>query len=217
MLKMNAKILSVTAVLLLCLSLLYLATPLLRPASAFGGPRTFTGQGLTSSDQGGGVQVITPSGQGTILQGPGGDMQGFPSQGQGSPNFTQRQFSGGRPGGLLSFGLLNGTNGIIIIYGIALLVSLAAAVGMLMTRNWGRILGIVMGVVYSSMALYGLLPALFIGSMVRRAGISVGGSLISWLTVVRLVMAVAVVVLAATSAKKVSKPAEVIPPPATSV
>lgn len=214
MLKLNGKILSITAGLLLCLSLLYVATPLLRPTSAFGGPRIITGQGLPSGGQGGGFQVITPGDQGTIVQGQGGDMPGFPSQGQGNPNLTQRQFSGVRPGGLMSFGFLNGTNG-IIIYGIAFLVSLIAAVGMLQTKNWGRILGIVMGALYSLLALFSFVPLLLIRLMARGSVIRVGGSIGIWLNVAQLVLALAVLVLAAVSAKKVAAPvassADVIP------
>ncbi len=224
MIKLNSKTLTLAGILLMVLALLYVATPLLRPAMSLNGRETVTGQEFPAGGPGGGFQVITPndqggaqvqdpgtgqSDQGVIIQGSGSDTQ---TQGQG---FTQRQFTGTRPGGLLGgFGFLNGSNA-IIVYAVALLISLAAAVGMLMTKNWGRILGIIMGVIYSVLALLGFLPMLLIGFMMRGSGIRVGGSLNIWLTVAHLLLALAVIVLAAISAKKVAKSEVIVPPPAT--
>ena len=55
----------------------------------------------------------------------------------------------------------------VILYFVALLVSLAAAVGMLFTKHWGRVLAIIMGVLYGLLGLVSLLPLLlirFVGS-----------------------------------------------------
>jgi hypothetical protein len=221
MIKLNSKTLTIAGILLMVLALLYVATPLLRPVMGVSERQTVTsGQGFPAGGPGGGFQVITPndqggaqvqgpvtgqSDQGVIIQGSGGDTQGLP----------QRQFTGARPGGLLgSVGFLNGSNA-IIVYAVALLISLVAAVGMLTIKNWGRILGLIMGVIYSVMALLSFLPMLLIGFMMRRSGIRIEGSLNIWLTLVHLALAIAVIVLAAISARKVAKSEVVVPPPAT--
>jgi len=212
--KLNSKTLTIAAALLMVLALLYVATPLLRPAMGFSGRQTLTGQGgsiqvITPGDQAGGMQVTGPGAgqndQGFIIQGSGSDAQG-----QGS---STRQFSGARPGGILGFGLMNGNTG-IIVYAIALLVSLAAAVGMLMTKNWGRVLGIIMGVVYFVLALFGLVPTLLMGLAFRGSAMRVGGSLSIWLAVAHLVLAIAVIVIASVSARKAPQSAAVVSPPA---
>ena len=52
-----------------------------------------------------------------------------------------------------------------IVYAIALLISLAAASGMFMAKRWGKILGIIMAVLYGLLALVSLLPILLISFM----------------------------------------------------
>ena len=73
--------------------------------------------------------------------------------------------AGRSPGGtrsLFGLGLLSGITG-TIVYGIALLVSLVAAVGMFLTKRWGQVLGIVMGVVYLILAVVSFLPMILLG------------------------------------------------------
>ncbi len=96
------------------------------------------------------------------------------TQGQGNPgteinpfnpnnpnNSTGRPFAN-RGRSLFGLGLLSGITG-TIFYGIALLVSLAAAVGMFLTKRWGQVLGIVMGIVYLILALVSFLPTILLG------------------------------------------------------
>ena len=190
--KLNTKLLPIAAVLLLVLALLFMASPLLRGSTAFsarsGITRQFNGQTLPN----GGTGTTAPGGQ-----------NGFPSQGQALPgqggsNFPNRQF-GGRGGGLLGLGLLSGMTG-TIVYAIALLVSLAAAVGMFITRRWGQVLGIVMAVIYLILALVSFLPMILLGFRGALNGLSLG------LSILRLVLAMAVIVLALIPAKKVAIP-----------
>jgi len=199
--KLNTKLLPIAAVLLLVLALLFMASPLLRGSTAFsarsGITRQFNGQTLPN----GGTGTTAPR-PGTGTTSPGG-QNGFPGQGsdlQGQGNSTNpaRQF-GGQGGGLLGFGLLSGTTG-TIVYAIALLVSLAAAVGMFITRRWGQVLGIVMAVIYLILALVSFLPMILLGFRGALNGLSLG------LSILRLVLAMAVIVLALIPAKKVAIP-----------
>ena len=198
---LNTKLLPVAAVLLLVLALLFMASTLLRGSTAFsarsGITRQFNGQTLPN----GGTGTTAPS-PGTGTTSPGG-QNGFPGQGsdlQGQGNSTNpaRQF-GGQGGGLLGFGLLSGTTG-TIVYAIALLVSLAAAVGMFITRRWGQVLGIVMAVVYLILALVSFIPMILMGFMRALNGLSLG------LSILHLVLAIAVIVLASIPAKKMMAP-----------
>ena len=219
--KLNPKTLTIAGILLMVLALLYVATPLLRPAMSIGGRETVTGQSFPAGGPGGDFQVITPNDQGGVqVQGPGTGQsgQGVIIQGQGSDTQGQgsstRPFTGVRPGSILSFGLMNG-NTAIIVYAVALLVSLAAAVGMLMTKNWGRILGIIMAVLYFLMALLGLVPTLLIGLAFRGSAMRVGNSLSIWLTIIQLVLAIAVIVLASIRARHPIEPVPTaVEPPA---
>ncbi|MCX6036608.1 MAG: hypothetical protein NTW99_01695 [Chloroflexi bacterium] len=199
---LNTKLLPIAAVLLLVLALLFMASPLLRGSTAFsarsGITRQFNGQTLPN----GGTGTTAPGGQ-NGFPGQGSDLQG-----QGDSTNPARQF-GGQGGGLLGFGLLSGTTG-TIVYAIALLVSLAAAVGMFITRRWGQVLGIVMAIVYLILALVNLLPTLlasFLGTR-NTSGLILG--------IVHLLLAIAVIVLASIPAKKMLAPAIPATPPAAS-
>ena len=137
---LNTKLLTVAAVILMMLALLFMATPLLSPANSFQGGSNFDppfdSQSLPGGQNGFPGQGIDPQGQGI--------------PGQNGENFTNRQFSG--QGGLPGFGLLSGVRG-TIVYAIALLISLAAAAGMFMAKRWGKILGIIMAVIYRLLPL----------------------------------------------------------------
>jgi hypothetical protein len=204
--KLNSKTLTVAAVVLMVLALLVMATPLLRVAGISGRSgfnRPSNGQSLPRP----GTGTTTPGGQnGFPSQGSGLQGQGLP--GQGGSNFPNRQF-GGRGGGLLGLGLLSGMTG-TIVYAIALLVSLAAAVGMFITRRWGQVLGIVMAVVYLLLALVSFLPMILLGFGRAVNGLNLG------LSILRLVLAMAVIVLALIPAKKLTAPATPATPPAAS-
>jgi hypothetical protein len=208
--KLNPKTLTVAAILLMVLALLFMATPLL-PTGQTGAGQQFTPPGF--SGQGGGFQGQAPSdgqtGQGVIIPG-----QGSTTQGGTNPNFPNRQFAG-RGGGLLGFGLLSGTTG-TIVYAVALLISLAAAVGMLMTKQWGKTLGIIMGVIYTVIALFSLVPTLLISLLTSRMGFRMGNSLSIGLNITHLVLAIAVIALASIRAKPSVAPVTTsASPPAT--
>ena len=95
---------------------------------------------------------------------------------------------------------VGGGRATIFIYFVALLISLAAALGMLFTKRWGQVLAIIMGVLYGLFGLVSLLPLLFI----RSVGAPNPVSLI--LGVVQLLLAVAVIVLASIPGKPGSAP-----------
>jgi hypothetical protein len=203
--KLNAKLLPVAAVLLLVLALLFMATPLLRGSTAFtrtGANQQFTGTfvprtGLGSDSSGGQSFLPTP---GIDSQGQGFAGQGFPSQGTG------RTFAN-RPGGnLLRLSFLSGIIG-TIIYASLLLVALAAALGMFLTKRWGQVLGIIMAVIYLLLGLVSFLPMLLARYLRGLNGLSLG------LSIVHVVLAIAVIVLAIIPAKKVL--AVVSTPPST--
>jgi hypothetical protein len=203
MLKLNAKTLTIAAILLIVLALLFMATPLLRISGASGRAgfnRQFNGQ----TNPGSGNGFVNP-GNGTPAQGGNFPNGGF--QGQGNSTNPNRQFAG--RGSLLRLGFLSGLTG-IIVYTIALLVSLAAALGMVFTKRWGQILGIVMGAIYLILALFSFLPTILLGFARAINGLNLG------LTIAHVVLALAVIVLAIISAKKVKIPAETVPPTATS-
>jgi hypothetical protein len=85
---------------------------------------------------------------------------------------------------------VGGGRTIIFIYFAALLISLAAALGMLFTKRWGQVLAIIMAVLYGLFGLVSLLPLLF-GRVVgapNPVGLILG--------IVQLLLALAVIVLA---------------------
>ena len=201
--KLNPTTLTIAAAVLLMLALLVMATPLMRVANVVnstGANRQFNGQALP------GGQNFVP-GQGNGLPGQGVPGQDNGSQGQDGTNLPNRQF--GSPSSLLSFTFLGGITA-ILIYGIALLVSLVAAVGMFLTRRWGQILGILMGVVYLLLAVLGFLPMLLSAFRFNLNPLTLG------LDILRLVLALAVIVLALIPARKAvsSLPAAQDAPPA---
>ena len=187
--KLNTKLLPIAAVLLLVLALLFMASPLLRVSGISGR------SGFNRPSNG---QFVPRTGTGTPSPGGQNDFSGQGFTYQGNSTTPGQQFVG-RGGSLLGFGLLSGTTG-TIVYALALLVSLAAAVGMFITRRWGQILGIVMAVIYHILGLVSFLPMILMGFMTVLNGLSLA------LTMLHLVLAMAVIVLALIPAKKVAIP-----------
>jgi hypothetical protein len=144
-----------------------------------------------------GTGTTSPGGQ-NFIPTPGTGSQGQGFTGQGNSTNPARQF-GAQSGGLLGFGLLSGMTG-TIVYAIALLVSLAAAMGMFIAKRWGQVLGIVMAVVYLLLALVSFLPMILLGFLRGLNALSLG------LSILHLVLAMAVIVLALIPAKKVLVP-----------
>jgi hypothetical protein len=192
---LNPKLLSIASLVLVVLALLFMASPLMPSTGGFPAGSNFNppanGQSLPQN--------------GFLPQGSGSQDQGFP--GQGDPNSPGQPF-GGRGGGLAGFDLLGGITGSILHF-IALLVSLAAAVGMFITKRWGQVLGI-MAIFYILLGLVSLLPTIFMSflGMPNFLGLILG--------VVHLLLAVAVIVLASIPAKKGITPAMAVPPPSSS-
>ena len=199
---LNAKLLPIAAVVLLVLALLFVATPLLRVSGIPGRTgfnRQFTGtggQGLPGGQNGFGFQG----------QGSNGSNNGTQP---GTTTTTGQPFARRGGSGLLGLGLLSGIGG-TIVYAIALLVSLAAAVGMFMTKRWGQVLGIVMAIIYLLLGLVGFLPTLLMGFFRGFSALSLG------LSMLHLVLAIAVIVLASIPAKKVLAPVAPATPAAAS-
>ena len=167
---LNPKLLPIAALLLVVLALLFQATPLIRPAGGFQRASNFVTSGNSQTGS---------SGQGTAPQ--------VLISGGGSAGQTRQLTAGAGP---------LGGRGVIFIYFVALLVSLAAAVGMLFTKRWGQVLAIIMAVLYGLLGLVSLLPLLTI----RFAGAPNPVSLI--LGIVHLLLAVAVIVLASIPGKQ---------------
>jgi hypothetical protein len=201
--KLNTKLLPIAAVLLLVLALLFMATPLLR-VSGVSGRSGFTRQFSGQTSPGG--QNGFPS-QGNGIQGQGFTVPDNGTQNPGTTTNPNRQFAGGNS--LLRLSFLNGLTG-TIVYAIALLVALAAAVGMFLAKRWGQVLGIVMAVVYLLLGLVSFLPMILLGFARGLNGLSLG------LSILHLVLAIAVIVLAIIPAKKVTTPAVPVTPPAAS-
>lgn len=128
-------------------------------------------------------------------------QNGFPGQAGGS-SVPNRQFA-------LRGGLFSGIAQ-TFIYFIALLVALAAAVGMFIVKRWGQVVGIIMAVLYGLLGLVSLLPLLLMSSLGVRNPVSL------ILAIVRVLLALAVIVLASIPAKKVTAPAVAVPPPPAS-
>ncbi len=168
---LNTKLLPSAALLLILLALLFLAGPLIRPADGLQRNGTL----ITSGN--GATNSTAPGGGPQVVIGVGGSTAQT---------------------GRLTVG--TGGRGMIFIYFVALLISLAAALGMLFTKNWGRVLAIIMGVLYGLMGLVSLLPLLFI----RLVGALNPVSLI--LGIVHLLMAVAVIVLVSIPGKPALAP-----------
>lgn len=101
--------------------------------------------------------------------------------------------------------MLNGSAGAIFNF-VLVLVSLAAAVGMYLTKRWGQVLGIIMAVLYGISGLVSLLATL----LINLPGIGNPLSLILHLDMilhfVHVLLAVAVIVLAAIPAQKLPTP-----------
>jgi hypothetical protein len=164
--------------------MLFMATPLLRSTRGF---------------QQGGNFVLRGNGQ-SIIQGNGSQGQILP--GQGGSNLTNRRF-------VMGGSFLGGLTG-PIIYFIALLVSLAAALGMLFIKRWGQVLGITMAVLYGLLGLVSMLPILLMSSLGMRNPFSL------ILSIAHVLLAAAVIVLASIPAKKAAIPAMANLPPAAS-
>jgi hypothetical protein len=205
--KLNSKTLTIAAAILLVLALLFVATPLLRFSGVTARPgvnRQFNGQFIPGGQNGNRTPGTNPQGQ--DFTGPNGGVQG-----QGNSTNPNRQFTG--RSSLLRFSFLNGITG-TIVYGIALLVSLAAALGMFLTRRWGQILGIIMAVIYLLLSLLSFLPMILLGFARALNGLSLG------LAIVHLALAIAVIILAVIPVKKMKAqtlPADTATPPVASV
>ena len=158
---LNTKLLPIAALVLVVLALLFLAGPLIRPASGIQRTGNF---------------VLQTNGQ--IVP-----QNGSSAPGNGTNLTTRRLAVGGGRGG-------------IIVYFLALLVSLAAAIGMLFIKRWGQVLGIILAVIYGLLGLVSLLPLL----LRRFLGAPNPVSLI--LGIVHLLLAVSVIVLASIPGKK---------------
>lgn len=208
---LNTKLLPIAAILLLVLALLFMATPLLRGSTLLsngnGFVRQFNGQTLpndgTGTDPGG--QVIVPgdgtgttSGGQVIGPGDGSGPQIQVGPGLGGQNLPLRQF-GGQGSRLVGLGLFGGMAG-TIVYALALLVSLAAAIGMFLAKRWGQVLGIIMAVFYLLLAVVSFLPMLLMSFLRGLNGLNLGLSLL------HLALAIAVIVLALIPAKKGTAP-----------
>jgi len=204
---LNTKLLPIAALLLLVLALLFMATPLMRVSGISGrtgAVRQFSGQFVPRAGTG---NTTSPGGQNVFpTPGTGTQGQGFPGQGNST---YPRQFSGSGSSSLLRLSFLSGITG-TIVYAIALLVALAAAVGMFIAKRWGQILGIVMAVIYLLLALVSFLPMILSAFARNLNGLNLG------LGILRLVLAVAVIVLALIPARKVMTPAVPATPPAAS-
>jgi hypothetical protein len=175
---LNSKLLPIAAIVLLVLAVLFMATPLLRTARGFQNSGNFVPQGSG--------QTFPQNG----LQGQGNGSSGLP--GQNGSNFPNRQFA-------VRAGFLAGVTGAIVFF-VALLVSLVAALGMLFTKRWGQVLGIILAVLYGLVGLVSLLPILLLGS----AGLRNPFSLI--LGIAHVLLALAVIVLASIPARPAKKP-----------
>lgn len=182
----NPKLLPIAALVLVVLALLFMATPLLRASGGLQRNGNFVTQGNGQ----------TPPRN--IIPGGGGVPRFFGSGSGASP----RQIS-------IGGGLLGGIAG-SIFYFILLLVSLAAAVGMFITKRWGQVLGIIMGVFYGLLGLVSLLPLLLVSFSGRLNLLSLV------LSAVHLLLAVAVIVLASIPAKNGSTAVIASPPPVAS-
>jgi hypothetical protein len=186
--KLSSTTLMIAAVILLVLALLFVATPLMRVSnmsSRTGVNRQYNSQGFSS-------------------QGNGTQGQNFPrlnsgTQGQGNATTPNQQFNGSSRR-LIGFSFLGGMAA-IAVYALALLASLAAAVGMFLTKRWGQILGIVMAGIYLLLSLMSFLPIILLGSTRAMAGLNVV------LTILHLVLAIAVIVFAVIPTRKVTAPA----------
>jgi hypothetical protein len=184
---LNSKLLPIAALVLIVLALLFMATPLLRVSRGFQRTGNFVIQnnGQASPQNGSQVQA--------------GGQQGQALPGQNGSNLTNRRFA-------VRGSFLEGVTGAIVFF-VALLVSLVAALGMLFTKRWGQILGIIMAVLYGLVGLVSLLPILLLGS----AGLRNPFSLI--LGIAHVLLALAVIVLASIPARLAAAPALADLPP----
>jgi hypothetical protein len=198
----NPKLLPIAALLLIVLALLFMATPLLRSTRGFQGGGNFANRGNGQTVPPNGFVFRGNGSQGQVSPGQDGGPQIQVSPGLGGRNLTGRRFAVGG-------GLLGGFIG-PVIYFIALLVSLAAAIGMFMTKRWGQVLGIIMGVLYFLLGLLSLLPIIFTSFLGLRNPLSL------ILGIVHVLLAVAVIVLASIPAKKVTAVVVPVTPPAAS-
>ena len=205
---LNRTLLPIAAGILILLALLFMATPLLRQTRRFQGVGNLgtPGNGPTFQQNGVPGQGSATPGPGFSIQGSG--PQGFSDQGggrqfftdQGGPNSTNRQFIAG-------IGFLSGRSG-PIIYFVALVIALAAAVGMFLVKRWGQVLGIFMAILYLLAGLVSLLPLLLFSAFALRNPFTL------ILGILHVVLAIAVIVLALIPARKETAPVAVEPPPA---
>ena len=182
----NPKLLPFAALVLVILALLFMATPLLRVSGGFQRNGNLVPQANGQTPP----RTITPGGV------PG-----------------QRFFGGGTSPRRVTLGggLFGGIAG-SIFYFVLLLVALGAAIGMLMTRRWGQVLGIVMAVLYGLLGLFSLVPLLLAISFGVRNILSLV------LGILHVLLAVAVIVLASIPARSVpATPVIDNPPPVADI
>jgi hypothetical protein len=182
----NPKLLPIASLVLVVLALLFMATPLLRASGGIQRNGNFVTQGNGKTPP----RNIIPG---------GGGVQRFFGGGSGA---SPRRIS-------IGGGRLDGVAG-AIFYFVLLMVSLAAAVGMFITKRWGQVLGIIMAVFYGLLGLGSLLPLLLVSFFGRLNLLSLV------LSAVHLLLAVAVIVLASIPAKNSSTPVIASPPPVAS-
>jgi hypothetical protein len=179
---LNSRLLTVAAILLIVLALLFMATPLFRTVGVVGNRGNFVSRNGQFNNPNG--QFTNPNGSDT--------QQGFrPFQngtGRGSTNFPTRRFVPGS-------GLLAGVAGSFIYFG-ALIVSVIAALGMFTMKRWGKALGIVMGVLYLLVGLLSLIPLLFLGAFGLRNPVML------ILDIVHVLLAISVIVFASIPGKR---------------
>lgn len=226
MAKLNPKTLPIAGFLLMILALVVLAVPLLSQSLGINRSRPgmngqFFGQGIVTNGQGfpGGIDGDgttfqgTPFPGGTVPQGPlnaipGGDETGIGTTTVGP--MGGRQFLGGQGFNFLNLtGFLNGLTG-TIVFSIALLISLAAAVGMISLKTWGKVLGIIMAVLYLLLALLNLVPVVI---MMLSFSFSNVWSIV--MHSVQVLLAIAIIVLASIWVRKVDLTGTATVPPAT--
>ena len=178
---LNPKLLPIAALLLVVLALLFLAAPLIRTGRPeYPAERgQFCPAGLTN----GHVRRQHPPGHARERQQSWSAARRKPGPGRTMPPGGYGAAAAGRDD---------------FLYFVMLLISLAAALGMLFTKRWGQVLAIIMGVLYGLFGLVSLLPLLFI----RFVGAPNPVNLI--LGVVHLLLAVAVIVLASIPGKPAS-------------
>jgi amino acid transporter len=206
----NSTLLAIAGGILLVLALLSLATPLIRvsnTANRAGLNGQLNRQNFPGGQNNGLPDQAFP-GQG--LPGNPGNLPGPSIPGQGQRNFGQGgqtiPFQGNVPRAaiLLRFGFLSGITG-TIVFGIALIISIVAALGMFLAKRWGQVSGVIMAVVYLVLVALAILPRILFMFRIGTGFLSIG------LDILRVLLAVAVIILALLPTRKGTVAAQVDP------